>query len=238
MRTGPLSDENAVAYNKPLEIPTNERFLGHHHADKQQKQSRKRKEGHKNTPRARYPQNSYHDLAQLIDDTNTRPHTEVFENQARSYANPRPTQSFQAAVKSFRKSYPDLFASTRLANNPFIMNNPTVGRKNLYPESAYFFSQLDNIDVMNYFLHNNTLSGHYLNLPLHTCGKLIRDKPERSVEFEKLYEETMEQFLGDTMFKRSNVRPARLNLPPDPTATPPATPTTPTTPTTQTPPPT
>lgn len=234
MRTGILSDENARQY-KPLDIPTNERFLGHHHADKQQKQSRKRKDGHKNTPRARYPQHVYHDLAQLID-PNNRSHIEVFENQARSYANPKPTQSFQAAIKSFRQQYPDLFASTRLADNYFIRNNATVGRKNVYPETSYFFSQLDNVDVMKYFLNvrNSGLSGHYLNLPLHThVARLIHDIPERSVEFEKLYEKTMEQFLGDTMFKRYPVRPERLNPPPEPpatpatpTQTPPATPTT------------
>ena len=236
MRTGILSDENAVAY-KPLDVPTNERFLGHHHADKQQKQSRKRKDGHKNTPRARYPQHVYHDLAQLIN-PNDRSHIEVFETQARSYANPRPTQSFQAAVRSFRKSYPDLFASTRLATNPFIINNTTVGRKNVYPETAYYFSQLDNVDVMKAFLNSRqNLSGHYLNLPLHThVERLIHDKPERSVEFEKLFKKTMELFVGDASFKPDRVKPERLNdqlIPHTPPHTPtPATPGTPPTPTT------
>lgn len=207
MRTGILGDEHATSY-QPLDVVTNERFLGHLHTYK--KQSRKRKHGYKNTHRSRYPQHAHHDLAQLVDPLNIRPHVQVFENQARSYANPRPTQSFQAAVKSFRQKYPDLFVHSRIDNNPQLAHL-SRNWKNTYPETAYFFQKLG-IDPMKYMVsRHNTISDYWQRMPLHKHAERVwHDHPERSVEIEKLYDETMEQFLGDASFDPDKVRPNRV----------------------------
>ena len=183
MRFGVLADDQNNFF-QPMDHTAHERHLGLPHIVKHKRNTRKRKQGYRSTPRPRAPYMTHWELAQLLNVENPREALPAFEVHRLASQMPKPPASFRMLVEQFKEDNPSFVSSHH--------------DKLLLPESAYFL-QKSGLDVNNYFLTKHGNLSKSIAKPLHIIYEkaVAKEDQSRQAELEAAYEESMRLLLSE-----------------------------------------